>query len=254
MPHKSYDTPLLCVRASAPPTQTRHTHTQHGPHHPRPGQLGRRPRHRPPRGVGPRRRVPGARRGVAADAGVQGGAGGGKGVSEHAAGLVVCGGISTGGGLRDEMWRLDLATLRWGGMPSLVTARDYHSCCVVRGNLVVLGGETSVGPRTSSVEVLSSEEEEEEFRDLARPEKKISRRCCAARSGMRPRSRWKRARAPRGRCSCSEGCRVVQCRRFIWWIWPPACARPAGLTCSARAWICGRWVAGWGHRVRGRLW
>jgi hypothetical protein len=73
-------------------------------------------------------------------------------------GLVVCGGYSSGGVARDDVWRLDLATLRWGGMPSLVTARDMHACCAVRGNLVVLGGSTSGGSCTSSVEVLSSEE------------------------------------------------------------------------------------------------
>ena len=43
-------------------------------------QLGRRPRRLPPRGVGPRRLVRRARRGVAAVGGVQGGARGGEGV------------------------------------------------------------------------------------------------------------------------------------------------------------------------------
>jgi hypothetical protein len=28
---------------------------------------------------------------------------------------------------------------------------------------------------------------------------------------------------------------LVQCRRCTWSIWPPACAHPVGLTCSARA-------------------
>jgi hypothetical protein len=74
-------------------------------------------------------------------------------------GLVVCGGCSTGGGgARGDVWRLDLATLRWGGLPALVTARAGPACCVVRGTLVVLGGWDSGGDRTSSVEVLSSEE------------------------------------------------------------------------------------------------
>jgi hypothetical protein len=72
-------------------------------------------------------------------------------------GLVVCGGYS-GGVRRDDVWRLDLATLRWGGMPALVTARSLHACCAVRGKLVVLGGLTSAGDCTSSVERLSSEE------------------------------------------------------------------------------------------------
>jgi hypothetical protein len=73
-------------------------------------------------------------------------------------GFVVCGGYSAGGSVRDEVWRLDLATLRWGGMPGLVTARSGHTCCAVRGTLAVLGGRTSAGPLTSSVEMLSSEE------------------------------------------------------------------------------------------------
>jgi hypothetical protein len=74
-------------------------------------------------------------------------------------GLVVCGGYSGGGGgVRDGVWRLDMETLRWGGLPSLVTGRYAHSCCVVRGTLVVLGGSTSGGSLTSSVEMLSSEE------------------------------------------------------------------------------------------------
>jgi hypothetical protein len=76
-------------------------------------------------------------------------------------GLVVCGGHIMGAeGSTNAVWRLDMATLRWGGMPSLVTARDVHACCVVRGKLVVLGGRTSGGgPHTPSVEMLSSEEE-----------------------------------------------------------------------------------------------
>jgi hypothetical protein len=73
-------------------------------------------------------------------------------------GLVVCGGFSQGERARDA-WRLDMATLRWGGMPGLVTARASHACCVVRGSLVVLGGSPSGGGLTSSVEMLSSEEE-----------------------------------------------------------------------------------------------
>jgi hypothetical protein len=66
------------------------------------------------------------------------------------------------------VWRLDLATLRWEGMPALVTARSHPACCAVRGKLVVLGGRTpdeeeeeeeeEGGGPTSSVEMLSSEE------------------------------------------------------------------------------------------------
>jgi hypothetical protein len=82
-------------------------------------------------------------------------------------GLVVCGGYSTGGGgARDDVWRLDLGTLRWEPMPGLVTGRSRHACCAVRGKLVVLGGVTSAGGLTSSVEMLSYEEGEGAFVDL----------------------------------------------------------------------------------------
>jgi hypothetical protein len=80
-------------------------------------------------------------------------------------GLVVCGGYSQGGVVRD-VWRLDMATLQWGGMPGLVTARADPACCVVRSSLVVLGGWDSAGGTTSSVEMLSSEEGEGAFVDL----------------------------------------------------------------------------------------
>jgi hypothetical protein len=60
--------------------------------------------------------------------------------------------------VKDEVWKLDLATLWWGGMLGLVSARYGHACCAVRGKLVVLGGSTSAGDLTSSVEMLSSEE------------------------------------------------------------------------------------------------
>jgi hypothetical protein len=56
------------------------------------------------------------------------------------------------------VWRLDLATLRWEPMPALATARYGHACCAVRGTLVVLGGVTSAGRLTSSVEMFSSEQ------------------------------------------------------------------------------------------------
>jgi hypothetical protein len=79
-------------------------------------------------------------------------------------GLVVCGGRS-GGRVRD-VWRLDLATLRWGAMPALVTARAGHACCAVRGTLVVLGGSPPGGGVTPSVEMLSYEEGEGAFVDL----------------------------------------------------------------------------------------
>jgi hypothetical protein len=76
-------------------------------------------------------------------------------------GLVVCGGFA-GGERVSDVWRLDLATLRWEPMPALVPARSHHACCAVRGTLVVLGGymEEGLGGRTSSVEMLSSSSEE----------------------------------------------------------------------------------------------
>jgi hypothetical protein len=72
-------------------------------------------------------------------------------------GLVVCGGYSQGEEVSD-VWRLDLATLRWEPMAALVTARAGHACCAVRGTLVVLGGRTpGEGQSISSeVQMLSS--------------------------------------------------------------------------------------------------
>jgi hypothetical protein len=83
-------------------------------------------------------------------------------------GLVVCGGYSQGVGRLNGLWRLDMATLRWVPMPALVTARDSHACCAVKGALVVLGGDTAAGPHgfTSSVEMLSSSEDGGAFVDL----------------------------------------------------------------------------------------
>jgi hypothetical protein len=74
-------------------------------------------------------------------------------------GLVVCGGTSTGLESVRDVWRLDMATLRWEPMPALVTARYSHACCAVRGALVVLGGRTSGeegDPDSSEVEMLPS--------------------------------------------------------------------------------------------------
>jgi hypothetical protein len=72
-------------------------------------------------------------------------------------GLVVCGGLSSGGVVSD-VWRLDLATLRWEPMPALVIASQDHACCAVRGTLVVLGGITPEEDVliSSEVEMLSS--------------------------------------------------------------------------------------------------
>ena len=65
------------------------------------------------------------------------------GVREHLStlpGLVICGGKGDGR-VRKEVWRLDLATLRWEPIPPLLARRYGHACCAVRGSLVVLGGE-----------------------------------------------------------------------------------------------------------------
>jgi hypothetical protein len=71
-------------------------------------------------------------------------------------GLVVCGGRTGGGGwgVTGLSWRLDLATMRWAPLPSLVSASAEHACCTVRGALVVLGGRTH-GGYSSRVEILS---------------------------------------------------------------------------------------------------
>jgi hypothetical protein len=71
-------------------------------------------------------------------------------------GLVMSGGYD-GGRPVSEVWQLDLATLQWVPMPTLVTARSDHACCVVRGALVVLGGYVEDGEEsTSRVEILSA--------------------------------------------------------------------------------------------------
>jgi hypothetical protein len=80
-------------------------------------------------------------------------------------GLVVCGGYTQGDSV-SEVLRLDLATMQWALMLALLTARDSHACCVVRGTLVVLDGETAEDDVTSSVGRLSSSEEGGAFVDL----------------------------------------------------------------------------------------
>ena len=60
-------------------------------------------------------------------------------------GLIVCGGYKKYKyryevDVTDEVWRLDLAELRWERMPSLALPRYAHACCTVRGDIVVLGG------------------------------------------------------------------------------------------------------------------
>ena len=55
-------------------------------------------------------------------------------------GLVVYDGITSGGAISSEVWRLDLGELRWERMPSLTLGRGLHACCALRGGVVVLGG------------------------------------------------------------------------------------------------------------------
>jgi hypothetical protein len=78
-------------------------------------------------------------------------------------GLVVCGGYTPTSDpplmLTSEVWRLDLGELRWERMPSLTRGRAYHSCCAVRGGIVVLGGlvegqESMLYEIAASVEIL----------------------------------------------------------------------------------------------------
>ena len=45
-------------------------------------------------------------------------------------GLVMCGGLDYEKfRCTSEVWRLDLATLRWEAMPALITARYEHARC-----------------------------------------------------------------------------------------------------------------------------
>ena len=79
------------------------------------------------------------------------------GVQEHLRtlpGLVVCGGRDGHGVHVRDVWRLNLATLQWERMPPLLTARDFHACCVVRGRLVVFGENLHHASSETSVETL----------------------------------------------------------------------------------------------------
>jgi len=70
-------------------------------------------------------------------------------------GLVVCGGRRTAEVVVNDVWRLDLVTLRWEAMPALEVARAYHACCAVRSNLAVIGGLISSGEITGGVEMFT---------------------------------------------------------------------------------------------------
>jgi len=70
-------------------------------------------------------------------------------------GLVVCGGSAEARVIVNDVWRLDLATLRWEAMPALGAARTHHACCAVRSSLVVIGGLISSEELTGGVEMLA---------------------------------------------------------------------------------------------------
>jgi hypothetical protein len=70
-------------------------------------------------------------------------------------GPVVCGGYSHYGHV-GRVWKLNMATMRWEPMTGLVTAREGHACCAVRGTLVVFGGVTPGEAISPEVEMLSS--------------------------------------------------------------------------------------------------
>jgi hypothetical protein len=75
--------------------------------------------------------------------------------------LVVCGGYVRGDWetVSEQVWGLDLATMRWEAMPVFMCARSSSACCAVRDALVVLGGLASSQTRgiapTSRLEMLS---------------------------------------------------------------------------------------------------
>jgi len=72
--------------------------------------------------------------------------------------LVVSGGVIAGGVAMEQVWRLDLATLRWEGMSALVDARSDHACCAVRNDLFIIGGATPENDVIGSVEMLAEGE------------------------------------------------------------------------------------------------
>jgi hypothetical protein len=68
-------------------------------------------------------------------------------------GLLLCGGRSANhgawGARTSEVWRLDLEALRWERLPDLTTGSCVHTCCAVRGGVVVLGGLVGAGEENS---------------------------------------------------------------------------------------------------------
>ena len=116
-------TAAFCVPPSL--TLQRHEHGAFTVHHPRGSRkLGCRPRLLPPRGVGPRRCVQRARRGVAVVGGVQSIASGGEGVSRDPPAVNGVRRIPVGG------WRGD--SERGGGAQSGDDAVGGHACSFAR--------------------------------------------------------------------------------------------------------------------------
>jgi len=69
------------------------------------------------------------------------------------------------------VWRLDLGQLRWDRLPDLTRGRTFHTCCAVRGSVVVLGGRVrwqAQHETTTSVEIYeyNSAEEKGIFKNL----------------------------------------------------------------------------------------
>ena len=74
--------------------------------------------------------------------------------------LVLCGGnIGRMTAYSRQVWRLDLAELRWEHVVDLLHERSAHACCAVRDRVLVLAGEIPHGD-TAAMEALSYDSEE----------------------------------------------------------------------------------------------
>jgi hypothetical protein len=95
--------------------------------------------------------------------------------------LVKCGGVTGGRVATSEVWTLDLGELRWERMSDLGCARGGHACCAVRGNVVVLGGQSRQEDFLATVEVLRSSGSEgaEEHTFAALPPLSCGPRSCS---------------------------------------------------------------------------
>ena len=133
------------------------------------------------------------------------------------------------------VWRLNPATLQWEPMPALVTARDGHACCVVRGTLVVLGGNTSaLGGLTSSVEIATADSPSSAAAAMLLP---------------RPRARrWRSATTTMNtgclRCPCTTHGSDLHARLLR-----DASSSPEGMVTNRLKSTMSRWVGGFGFRA-----